>query len=307
MQGRILLALLCFIYVGSITVAKKYHKEELRKRNGFNLHPCYKKSGRLYEHRTYDREYEDPDYPFDELPTVFDWRNKDGVNYAGVDRNQHIPRYCGSCWAFGATSALADRFNIKRGNAWPQVYLSVQEVIDCGESGSCEGGEPGGVYAFAHSKGIPHETCNNYQARDGKCTPYNRCGSCWPDDCFSIRNYTLYKVGDFGRVSGLDKMKAEIYHNGPIACGIVATKAFEKYSGGIYKEETSGPIDHIVSVYGWGIDHDSGVPYWIARNSWGTPWGENGWFRVVTSEYKHGGSKYNLAIEEDCVWADPIA
>lgn len=35
--------------------------------------------------------------------------------------------------------------------------------------------------------------------------------------------------------------------------------------------------------------------------------GENGWFRVVTSEYKHGGSKYNLAIEEDCVWADPIA
>lgn len=32
-----------------------------------------------------------------------------------------------------------------------------------------------------------------------------------------------------------------------------------------------------------------------------------GWFRVVTSEYKGGiGSKYNLRIEEDCVWADPI-
>lgn len=34
--------------------------------------------------------------------------------------------------------------------------------------------------------------------------------------------------------------------------------------------------------------------------------GENGWFRVVTSEYKDGGSKYNLKIEEDCVWADPL-
>lgn len=33
--------------------------------------------------------------------------------------------------------------------------------------------------------------------------------------------------------------------------------------------------------------------------------GENGWFRIVTSEYKNSSSKYNLKIEEDCVWADP--
>ena len=38
-----------------------------------------------------------------------------------------------------------------------------------------------------------------------------------------------------GHVAGRDKMKAEIYHHGPIACGIAATKAFEDYSGGIYK------------------------------------------------------------------------
>ncbi|CAJ0594687.1 unnamed protein product [Cylicocyclus nassatus] len=254
-------------------------------KNRYNLKGCYRRTGRVYEDKLQRRIYEHHAYDFDALPLAWDWRNVDGVNYASVDRNQHIPQYCGSCWAMGATSALADRINIKRKNKWPSAYLSVQEVIDCAGAGTCvAGGEPG----------------------DGTCNPYNRCGSCWPGDCFSINNYTLYKVREYGTVRGIDKMKAEIYHHGPIACGIAATKAFENYAGGIYKEATDDDIDHIISVHGWGVDHDSGVEYWIGRNSWGTPWGENGWFRVVTSTYKDAGSKFNLKIEEDCVWADPI-
>lgn len=42
------------------------------------------------------------------------------------------------------------------------------------------------------------------------------------------------------------------------------------------------------------------------RNSWGEPYGERGFFRIVTSAYKGGqGNKYNLAIEEGCGWAVP--
>ena len=82
--------------------------------------------------------------------------------------NQHIPRYCGSCWAQGAVSALADRFIIADPVKYANLALSVQTVINCREGGSCTtGGDPGPVYKAAMEVGVStHFTWTLYQMKN---------------------------------------------------------------------------------------------------------------------------------------------
>lgn len=100
-----------------------------------------------------------------DLPETHIWNNVDGVNYLTNMRNQHIPQYCGSCWAHAATSALSDRIKIARKAAWPDVNVAPQVLISCSGDDGCHGGEAFNAFEWMSKNEISDETCSIYRAR----------------------------------------------------------------------------------------------------------------------------------------------
>ena len=243
------------------------------------------------------------------LPESFSWNNINGLSYLTPNRNQHIPVYCGSCWAFASVSALQDRVKIKRQGFGPDIVLSPQHVLNCIDDGSsCHGGEVDSVYRWLSGlsetgQGLSYEDAQPYQACSSEsdaqlcrvidltCKPINIARTCGSFDqeggeCKGLKKYPFVSISDYGVIRGHKSMQQEIYHRGPIACGVDAMPLLN-YRGGII-DKKGDEIDHVVEVVGWGTDH------WIVRNSWGSYWGENGFVRIAFGALK---------LEEECTWA----
>ena len=68
------------------------------------------------------------------------------------------------------------------------------------------------------------------------------------------------------------------------------------YKSGIYsKARGAYRGKHAVKVVGWGSEN--GINYWIAQNSWGTSWGENGFFRVQFGQVIFGSKMYSCLAD----------
>ena len=239
-----------------------------------------------------------------ELPANWLWNNVNDTNFLTNVWNQHIPQYCGSCWAHAATSVLSDRIKIARGAAWPDINISPQPLISCSlDNFGCHGGSPILAFRYIHEHTISDRTCAIYQARghdDGQsCSWMEHCRNCSPGEaCVVPPKFRVYRVDEYGNVAGEDAMMQEIYQRGPISCGIAVPLELEEYTGGIFCDTTGDTqVVHAVSVVGYG--EENGNKYWLVRNSWGTHWGEQGFFRVCRGVN-------SLAIESNCQWATPL-
>ncbi|KAJ0403812.1 hypothetical protein P43SY_003909 [Pythium insidiosum] len=258
----------------------------------------------------------------DDLPTNWDWRDYNGTGISLVTsiQNQMVPRPCGSCWAFSTVSALSDRIRIaqfrKYGKVGPEVLISPQVLLDCGmrSFGSCTGGDPRYAHKWIHENGIVDTTCNPYIAShpswfdSTESCGASQCRRCTlTGECKVDRDAKRYRISEYGTLNATTpeefevEAMNEIYHRGPIVVSMYSlTPDFADYPGGfVLRNPTKFPsTTHVVSLVGWGTD-ENGVKFWIVRNTHGTNWGEDGFFRA-----ERGVNAYNLELHG--AWAVPI-
>ncbi|GMR53097.1 hypothetical protein PMAYCL1PPCAC_23292, partial [Pristionchus mayeri] len=187
---------------------------------------------------------------------------------------------CGSCWAFAAVGALEGQHAKKKGEI---VEFSEQNLVDCstdyGNKG-CEGGLPENAYNYVKANGgIDTEDSYPYQGDDEECKFEKKSVG------ESDEGFVDLPAGDE------EALKNAVALIGPISVGMDANHlSFQGYKEGVYYEPgcDSDALDHAVLVVGYGTDEDHG-DYWIIKNSWGTGWGEKGYFRIARNRDNHCG------------------
>ncbi len=202
------------------------------------------------------------------LPSNLDWRDHDGNNVTSPKDQKS----CGSCWAFAMTGGVESYVLLTQKKS---ISLSEQALLDCSGVGSCNGGTLNAD--FLQNTGLPSEDEFPYLGRD--LTLIGRLAWCRPHSDW--RRHT-YKVGGWGTIaSGIDSIKASLVNYGPLPTAMMVYEDFMHYKAGIYSFTTGKKMGgHAVLLVGY----NDAEQYFIVKNSWGTEWGENGFFRIAYSE-----------------------
>lgn len=210
----------------------------------------------------------------DPLPTQFDWRNKNGASYITPVKDQGS---CGACWAFASTAALESRLLMKFNMPGADKDLAEQLLVSFANPGAdnCDGGYIEDAAAFLKSTGVALESCDPYRGSDGS---KNAACSDWQNNAYKLTDWEKVLWATQGTP---DQLKAAIFNYGPIVVSMWAYSDFFSYGSGIYKKIAGGNQGgHAVTVIGW----DDASQCFIAKNSWGTDWGEAGYCRIAYSE-----------------------
>ena len=88
---------------------------------------------------------------------------------------------------------------------------------------------------------------------------------------------------------------------GPVSVTIDASETvFHNYSSGVISDVGCGSsLDHAVTAVGYGNDAETGLDYYLIRNSWGSGWGDKGYVKFART-----GDGYGICgVQEISVWS----
>jgi len=229
----------------------------------------------------------DPREQWPDCPTIKEIRDQGG---------------CGSCWAFGAVTAMSDRICIHSKGA-QHAHVSSENLLSCCYSCGfgCNGGFPGAAWSYWKRKGLvsggqfgTKAGCQPYQIEpcehhvngtrmpcsEGGSTPkcHRKCEN--PDYTVPYAKDKTYGSKSYSLENNVAQIQMELMTNGPAEGAFTVFEDFPNYKSGVYQHVTGKPLGgHAIRILGWGVD--AGTPYWLVANSWNYDWGDGGTFKIL--------------------------
>ncbi len=207
--------------------------------------------------------------------TSWDWRAMGGVTPV---KNQNP---YGTCWAFAACGDLESKVLINESFTADYSELNIQacnltSYHDCNIGGNAW-------------------IANNYLSQFGSvqesCDPYP--GGCPNPTCINPACAFFKQIREWILIpNDVTAIKNAVQTYGPVYTSMYASfSGFGSYDGS-YCITYSGTEDpnHAVLIVGWDDDMCSGNGAWIVKNSWGTGWGDNGYFYIQYGSARIGSS-----------------
>lgn len=239
----------------------------------------------------------------EDQPESFDWQSDKGFNFPIQDQYMNKTSKCGSCWAFSITTNIAGVHFVATKKI---AVLSVQQMVDCDYNHTevypvrpnlgCDGGFIQTSFMdLAKDKTllVPAEAYP-YVGKDESCKAPSGKGLSWTRVVDNV-------VFDQDEV----KIVAALVQYGPLAADIDAL-AMTSYKSGVqdpwFFQCNGANLNHAIVIVGFGVDKKN---YWRIQNSWGTGWGEEGFYRLVRGRGACGINQNvvtaKLAANEDTI------
>jgi len=209
---------------------------------------------------------------FQSFPARFDLRQHDKVSPV---RDQGS---CGSCWAFGTMSSLQSSLLPADNKVFSPEHLIVAHGFDYDP---CEGGNEFMSLAYFSRWGGPiNEDDLPYIQGYASAEPYQE-----------LIDRHVQEIVFLPRRSGFtdnDHIKHLLTRHGAVVFSYHADNAYLQSSTASYYCYESKDINHMVVIIGWDDDYPAGnfrtAPpgngAFIAKNSWGSNWGQQGFFYI---------------------------
>jgi C1A family cysteine protease len=204
---------------------------------------------------------------------------------------------CGSCVAFGTCAAVEGTLRRSANDPALPVNHSEAHLFYClarAQGRRCGGSNGGWWVAPAleayQTTGVVDDACYPYVPGDQDCS------ALCTDHATRVTRITGWR-----ELSDTDEMRGWLSTRGPLVACFTVYDDFFAYRQGIYQHVTGNSLGgHCVCVVGY----DQGDGYWICKNSWGTAWGESGFFRIAYGQAGIDATMWAVEGIVDTTWLE---